>query len=598
MPLYINTNVASINAQRQLVKSGHEQSQAMERLSSGKRINTAADDAAGLAIANRMTSQIRGLDQAVRNANDGISLIQTAEGALDETTNILQRMRQLAIQSANGIYSDTDRATLDAEVQQLKLEIDRIATTTTFNGQLLLDGSLGSTQLQVGAMANQTISMEVGSTNIDELGGAKGGDLIGTESGQAAGGTTLLAALQVADAGVTNDMLVNNQSVGDLSAAANLQEALDEMNENLSGVEVGAITELVANNDGTGIIRGANFLELTLNNPNGTTDILQISDTGSMQEVVEKINTQASGLISASLNDEGRLILANSYGAQVQITATAGAAFNAASAVGLVAAPSATPLTQEPQLTFTITDNNVDNVDVAFSGVGFTADAIANVGVQNRTASDITGAAVTGVAETMLEGALKINGVVIASIFGDAVPATQAANLVSAINDKSDETGVVASVGAGNQLVLNSIDGAEVKLELDDALSGLTGSVTAFTGLIETNNVETFGETVANIDISTYNGAQGSISIIDRALEAINSTRADMGAVNNRLEHTISNLMNVSENTSASRSRIMDADFAAETANLSRAQVLQQASQAMLAQANASTQQVLQLLQG
>ncbi|MFL0798701.1 MAG: flagellar biosynthesis protein FliC [Cellvibrionaceae bacterium] len=598
MPLYINTNVASINAQRQLVKSGHEMSQAMERLSSGKRINTAADDAAGLAIANRMTSQVRGLDQAVRNANDGISLIQTAEGALDETTNILQRMRQLAIQSANGIYSDADRATLDAEVQQLKQEIDRIATTTTFNGQLLLDGSLGSTQLQVGAMANQTITMEVGATNIDELGGAKGGDLIGTEAGQAAGGTTLLAALQVADGGVTNDMLINNQSVGDLSAAANLQEALDEINENISGVEVGALTELVAANDGTGIIRGANYLELTLNNPDGTTDILQISDTGSMQEVVEKINTQASGLISASLNDEGRLILANTYGAQVQITATAGPAFNAASAVGLVAAPSATPLTQEPQLTFTITDENVDNVDVAYTGAGFTADAVANVGVQNRTASDITGAAVTGVAETMLEGALKVNGVVIASIFGDAAPATQAANIVTAINNKSDETGVVASVGAGDQLVLNSIDGSEIKLELDDALSGLTGSVTAFTGLIETNNVETFGETVANIDISTYNGAQGAISVIDRALEAINATRADMGAVNNRLEHTISNLMNVSENTSASRSRIMDADFAAETANLSRAQVLQQASQAMLAQANASTQQVLQLLQG
>ena len=126
MPLYINTNVSSLNSQRQLVKSGMEMDQAMERLSSGKRVNNAADDAAGLAIANRQTSQIMGLGQAIRNANDGVSLIQTAEGALDETTNILQRMRELAIQSANGIYSDTDRATLDAEVQQLKSELDRI----------------------------------------------------------------------------------------------------------------------------------------------------------------------------------------------------------------------------------------------------------------------------------------------------------------------------------------------------------------------------------------------------------------------------------------------------------------------------------------
>lgn len=597
MPLYINTNVASINAQRQLVKSGHEMSQAMERLSSGKRINTAADDAAGLAIANRMTSQIRGLDQAVRNANDGISLIQTAEGALDETTNILQRIRQLAIQSANGIYSDTDRATLDAEVQQLKLEIDRIATTTTFNGQLLLDGSLGSTELQVGAMANQTISMEVGATSIDVLGGAKGGDLVGTEAGQGTG-TTLLAALQVADGAATNDLLINNQSVGDLSTSTNLKEALDTINTNLSGVEVGAVTELIAQNDGTGIIRGANFLELTLNNPDGTSDVLQITDTGSMEEVVQKINSQASGLVSASLSDDGRLILTNDFGSQIQVTLTAGPEFNAANAVGLADAASATPLTQEPQLTFSITDNNVENVDVSYTGVGFTAAAIADVGVQARASSDITGAAVTGVAENMLEGAVTINGVIIGSVVGDAAPATQAANLVAAINDKSGETGVVASVGAGDVLVLNSIDGDEIKIEINDDLSGLTGSVGAFTGLIETNNIATFGDTVANIDISTFNGAQSAITVTDRALEEINATRADMGAVNNRLEHTISNLMNVSENTAASRSRIMDADFAAETANLSRAQVLQQASQAMLAQANASTQQVLQLLQG
>jgi len=150
MPLVINTNVAALNSQRQLVKSGNDQSEAMERLSSGKRINTAADDAAGLAIANRQTSQIRGLNQAIRNANDGVSLIQTAEGALDETTNILQRMRELAIQSANGIYSDADRATLDAEVQQLKAELDRISETTSFNGQKVLDGTLGEVELQIG----------------------------------------------------------------------------------------------------------------------------------------------------------------------------------------------------------------------------------------------------------------------------------------------------------------------------------------------------------------------------------------------------------------------------------------------------------------
>ncbi|HSG63036.1 MAG TPA: flagellin, partial [Pseudomonadales bacterium] len=159
MPLVINTNVSSLNSQRQLVRSGNDMETAMERLSSGKRINSASDDAAGLAIANRMTSQIRGLNQAVRNANDGISMIQTAEGALDESTNILQRMRELSIQAANGIYTDADRSTLDAEVQQLKAELQRIADSTTFNGQKLLDGSLGTVELQVGNQANQTIDL-------------------------------------------------------------------------------------------------------------------------------------------------------------------------------------------------------------------------------------------------------------------------------------------------------------------------------------------------------------------------------------------------------------------------------------------------------
>ena len=173
MPLVINTNVQSLNAQRQLVKSGDDLSQAMERLSSGKRINTAADDAAGLSISNRMTSQVRGLNQAIRNASDGISLIQTAEGALDETTNILQRIRELAIQSSNGIYNDSNRKTLDAEVQQLKAELDRIADTTSFNGQKLLNGSLGEVSLQVGAQSGEFIALNVGELSTSTLGAAK-----------------------------------------------------------------------------------------------------------------------------------------------------------------------------------------------------------------------------------------------------------------------------------------------------------------------------------------------------------------------------------------------------------------------------------------
>jgi flagellin len=170
MALVINTNVASLNAQRQLMSSGNALDRATERLSSGARINSAKDDAAGLAISNRMTSQVRGLDQAIRNANDGVSMIQTAEGALSESTNILQRMRELSVQSANGIYTAGDRQTLNAEVQQLVSELDRIAKTTSFNGQNLLDGSLGKVDLQVGSDANQTISFKVQAMDAKTLG--------------------------------------------------------------------------------------------------------------------------------------------------------------------------------------------------------------------------------------------------------------------------------------------------------------------------------------------------------------------------------------------------------------------------------------------
>ena len=210
MPLIINTNISALNAQRQLVKSGDEMSQAMERLSSGKRINTAADDAAGMAISSRMTSTIRGLNQAVRNANDGISLIQTAGGALEESTNILQRMRELSIQSANGIYTDANRTSLNAEVQQLKQELTRIATTTSFNGLKILDGTLGDIDLQIGTEANETITLKVGSGFDAESLGA-------TESGVSSGSFTLAQSTSAGQSGPSgtltglglNDMVIN-----------------------------------------------------------------------------------------------------------------------------------------------------------------------------------------------------------------------------------------------------------------------------------------------------------------------------------------------------------------------------------------------------
>ncbi|MDQ2077346.1 flagellin [Marinimicrobium sp. ABcell2] len=630
MSLVINTNVASLNSQRQLMQSGNALDQATERLSSGNRINSAKDDAAGLAIANRMTSQTRGLDQAIRNANDGVSMIQTAEGALQETTNILQRMRELAIQSANGIYSDGDRATLNAEVAQLVAEMDRISTSTSFNGQKLLDGTLGQVNLQVGSESNQVISVEVGAMDSKTLGGMTTGDVIGAAAtdGLAAALNLITGQPEVGEDGVI--MTINGQSVGDLSGADNLAEALSIINSNIAGVEASAFTEMTAGAEGDGVLRGSDVVTLTLNDPDGQAQTFEIGNTGSMSELVDKINAKTGGQIKAEINDSGRLVLSNAEGGSINVTGDA-----ALSALGIdgsviLVDGDGDPIldadnneqvigtTQEAQLVFTITDSNIKNVDIAFEGVNDGDDVAAAqaIGVNARSGGDISGFMINdgpdtagdGTTSTLAgfaEGDLVINGVSIGAVAdttatqdgtdpGDVTQASgadHAAKIAEAINKLSSETGVVASVGDNNNLVLNSVDGKEMSISLSGA------ATTENTGLLVTNDAATLGNSIADLDISTQAGAQRAIDTIDRALTAINDTRADLGAINNRLDFTVSNLANISEKTSAAKSRIMDADFAAETAALSRSQVLQQAASAMLAQANARPQQVLQLLQ-
>lgn len=558
MALVINTNVASLNTQRQLLQSGNSLDQATERLSSGNRINSAKDDAAGLAIANRMTSQIRGLDQAVRNANDGVSMIQTAEGALQEATNMLQRMRELSVQSANGIYSDSDRSRLDAEAQQLKSELSRIAEETTFNGKNLLDGSLQETSLQVGSEQNQTIEITVGSFAVDKLGGGAGGDIVGGEIGTLAAGETV----------TINDQVVEND---DLLAAANMDELLAVINDSVANVTASAVTEVSATADGEGVLRNGDSVTLDVVNGDGSTSSFEITDTGSLEELAAKINSETGGKIDASINDSGRLVLANEGGESITVT-------DATGATGI------TPATYGASLSLASTDDS--GITVEYSD----AAGATNLGIDTRTeAGDITGIANTAQA-ALSEGDIKINGVSIGAVEAGGTVTEQGDNLAEAINELSDQTGVVASNNAG-VLTLNSVSGDEMSIELGGA------ATTANTGLQEVNNATTVGDSVANIDITTQEGAQKAIGILDRAIDQVGETRADLGAVNNRLDFTVSNLSNVSEKTAAARSRITDADFAAETANLSRSQVLQQAATAMLAQANSRPQQVLSLLQ-
>lgn len=581
MALVIGTNVASLNSQRQLLNSGSSLDQATERLSSGNRINSAKDDAAGLAISNRMTSQVRGLDQAIRNANDGISLIQTAEGALQESTNILQRMRELSVQSANGIYSESDRNTLQAEVKQLQSELTRIADTTTFNGQKLLDGSMGTKQLQVGSQQNQTMDVSIGSFSAEALGGASG-DLVGTTSGGVSAVAGELGDIKIAGTQMT------------ASTATTVKELLTTMNNDLEGkVNVSTMVEVEADSVGTGVTTSGAPLTFSVKTADGVDQTFSIGGTANMDELAAKINEVAGGVASASVDEKGKLVLNAQNAESINVTAAGNS--------GLAAATT--------QFSMVFDSVNGSAVDIQYTDAASAtpasfdaskATAATALGLQfNDENGNVVGVALptAGAGAALNQGDLVINDVEIGAVSSTAAIAGSGEahlnKLITAINEKSSETGVVA-FSDGLSLALRSVDGNEISIQAGANTDGAT--LLTNTGLAERNASGNVGS-VASIDISTAAGAQKAIGILDKAIEQVGSTRADLGAINNRLDFTVSNLSNISEKTSAARSRITDADFAAETAELSRSQVMQQAASAMLAQSNARPQQVLSLLQ-
>ncbi len=507
MSLVINTNVASLNAQRQLMQSGQGLDQATERLSSGQRINSAKDDAAGLAIANRMTSQIRGLDQAVRNANDGISMVQTAEGAMEEVTNILQRMRELSVQSANGIYSDTDRGRLDSEVQQLKVEINRITEQTTFNGQALLDGSLQGAKLQVGSEQNQTIDVSIGSFNTSSLGGASG-DLVG----EAVAGLSALTTIEA------DDLTINDTNISTLTGATTLNDALEIINADLEGkgADVSSIVQVEGAGGGSGILRaGDDDLTITLTDGDGNDQSIVITNTNSMEDVVDRINAQSD--IQASLNENGALVM-TAEGAESITLAYGG---DAEDNLGL-----ADIGTTVQQFSLVVNDTSTDSRGITVEGSGT---AVADdLGVDfNDSDGNLVGADVfAGSADTTLnEGDLIINGVEIGSMTLDSTTASEnATELAEKINDVSNQTGVVAVVD-GDGVNLRSSTGDEISIEYGSAASD---DIYGMTGLQERNALAGSGS-VGSLDISTAAGAQKAIGILDTAIDQVGQTRADRG---------------------------------------------------------------------
>jgi flagellin len=497
----INTNINSLTAQRNLGMTQNSLSSAIQRLSSGLRINSAKDDAAGLAISERFTGQIRGMNQAVRNANDGISLAQTAEGALGSAGNILQRVRELAVQSANATNSASDRAALNAEVGQLTSELDRIAKTTQFNGTNLLDGSFGSAVFQVGANANQSITATSANFSTTKYGNNRIGSAVAATAGapgdlvagSSAGATATIAGLT--SSAILGDTLTINGSLGTSTAAVTAGDS-------------------------------ARNVAAAINAKTGITGVAATART-----VIDATTFTGGGSYSLAVVSDNI-----SPAAPVTITFTVGAGVNNADslAAGIQAfndKSSATGITAK--------------LNAAGSGITLT----------NATGSDI-----------QITNNSTANPLTLGT---QAVAAAAVGYATGSLTLDSDKTyGITSTVAAG---------------------AGKTGFFVAAASASQLQAAST-------LDVSTVESATRTLSTVDAALSAVNGQRANYGALQSRFDTTIANLQTTSENLSASRSRIQDADFAQETANLSRAQILQQAGTAMVAQANQIPQGVLALL--
>ena len=589
----INTNLSAIAAQNSLRTSALNQTTAMERLSSGIRINSAKDDAAGLAISTRMTSNIRGLSAAIRNANDGISLTQTAEGSLASIGDNLQRIRELAVQSANTGNNDSDRNALNTEARQLVSEIDRIANNSAFNGIKLLDGSFQNQSLQVGSGndTNDRIAISIGSAKVSALGiGSNSSYSITLPTGGLVPTSTLLAGT----------LSINGAQIG--------ASASDGVSYNFA--ESSAIAKAAAINAASG--------QTTVTAKVSSTTVDGVAASSSLLATAlgdVLINGVDIGIISATsgVADRGTQVAAaiNAKASQTGVTAVS-ITDSANGIVGLVK----------------LTAADGRNITVATTTNGASATGLAATGA-NKTVH--TGAA-TITKGTLGASDLTINGIAIAGYTTGADVAADTVSLLANINAKTNLTGVVGTLsGANGNLILTSLNGKEIKTTVaNTAFTGLTAGTQAAAGLtttaastmtakitlssnsdkgiviggttgaIATGQAAGFTASILSssggVDLSTAVGSQAALTVLDSAINTITDSRASMGAYQNRLTASVANLEITSMNLQASRSRILDTDYAKETTTLAKSQIIQQAATAMLAQANQSAQSVLSLL--
>ncbi len=624
MAMTINTNVVSINAQRNLGLSGGSLSTTMQRLSSGLRVNSAKDDAAGLAIAERMNAQAKGLAVAARNANDGISLAQTAEGALGKVGDMLQRMRELAVQSSNATNSAADREALQAEVNQLRSEIDRVAKTTTFNGQKILDGSFTGGVFQVGAGAGDNITVG-GITNakVDALSTATFG----------ASTSSVVKSSEVTEYGTAIEKGTLKLRVGaevtDLGEIAKANSGQERM-----GQVVAAINAKTADTGVTAFLSGDDKAGFKLELRSASGDAVAL-------EGVSKATTGFGGSVDTDAIDADAMLKAadaikDAYGAAVtgfenlaKDTAK-GAEFTAAFLKAADGSYDATAATGGKLLA---------DFAGALTNEQAKADFVAAVevfkGKIEGAAEFVSGTTGDKEIKDAKVGDLKADLATLKTAFDNAVKA-EAASMVEA-----QRTAIASDVSSGLDDIMK-MSASELKADLDNQTDGKLKSLsenlakvgvtldtssikadmkpedlaaaqnsilsqvdTAMTGGLGISTIAgADGKAEAgqrtgmeSLDISTQAGAWEALQQIDNAIDQVNSARADLGALQTRFEKAIENIDIQNENISAARGRIVDADFATETANLSRAQILQQAGTAMVAQANQLPQGVLSLLQ-
>ena len=660
MPLTVNTNISAMNAQRAGLDANDEMATSMQRLASGKRINSAVDDAAGLAISARMQAQISGLNQAVRNANDAISLVQTAEGALQEYGEILQRIRELAIQSGGGAPSNLDRVNLHAEVAQLQQELGRIANSTRFNGEILLNGTFLSKDFQIGQSNHEEIQISVANMRPETV-GAFTQNLI-SNVGTIDGATKTNIASQ--GASIDNGVVAQTVTVAvgtetprtfDIAEGASARDIADAINQSGAAINSRATTttniyvEDVAN---TGEF---SFKISNSSNPDFEQDIRVTSGSASKTNALaSQINTgypnhNITATVKTDVNGVSyvELYQANGYDIIIdEYATTPGAAINldfggndelvltGDSGAGKVViggsvvadAPSSFLMTSDD------TTNSVlvgSRAKLSFQDVETDeANSFALWDSKSFSLAINGGTAITVYTNGTYDGTNAAAGQVAApASFSDYVTninASIAHQLNTAGTGTAGAGGVLASTHEAYGLSVSAVwstgsntleflinsgvsnaDSSLVLTELAGELDFSAINLLDSEGVTQTTFSDTGGETsptqtvryVSQIDISNRNGALLAMTVVDAALQSVAAARGSLGAVANRLESTIQNLMTTSENTSASLSRVMDADYAAESTNLARAQVLQQASIAILAQANTTTQQVLRLLE-